>query len=674
MKLLIIAFLFTIFLFTTCFGQQRSLDSLAILLSNQNTDAARIDIMLFMATLYQDINPVKTLDIAQEIIVLSKKIGDKQREALGINRLGIGHWALGNLDKALLCFQQSDMMANALKNENILARNATNIGLIYGTIGNNRLALSQHQKALKIFTKLQIHDRIVTTSSNICDIYGKMGKYDSAKITTIRTIYLAERYYPVFLPRLYLYLSEFSIVKKQYINANIQLKKALFFANKFDNQRIRSTAHRLLAAVALEQNQLDTAQAHALYALELAKKTNMKEQLQQGYEVLSKVFFAKKEYKKAYEYKTLFVIYRDSLQGETIEKSLQLFDYERKKGELAILRQEIFLKEKANQEQTNRQRWILFSAIGSLVFVSMIAWQMYLSRKKIKTAYQKLEKVTLEVEEQKNRVLKTTEELLKSNQDLSAQQIEVQKLNEHLENIVAERTAELGLTVQRLIKQNQDLEQFSYIVSHNLRAPVARVLGLVHIFNQENMEDVFNKEILSYIKQSTEDLDEVIRDLTNMVLIRKSITESKDMVDIEEVMAYELVNLGEEIRKTEANIIQNLNIREVYTIKPYMQSIVHNLLSNALKYKHPNREPEIYIQTELYKGAFRLIVKDNGLGVGIEDPYKIFGLYQRMHTHVEGKGLGLYLVKTQIEAMNGTIEVQSEVEKGTTFIVILPSK
>jgi signal transduction histidine kinase len=672
MKFFVLVFLFTNLFFITCFGQQRSLDSLAILLPKQNTDTARIDMMLFMATLYQDINPTKTLDIAQQAMALSKKIGDKQRQALGINRLGIGHWALGNLDKALLCFQQSNVIANALKNENILARNATNIGLIYSSIGNNRLALSYHQKALKIFTKLQIQDRIVTTSSNICDIYRRMAKYDSAKITTLRTIGLAERHYPVFLPRLYVYLSEFYISAKQYQIANLQLYKTLFFAKKFDNQRICSMAHRLLAAVALEQNQLDTAQVHALYAIELAKKMNMKEQLQQGYEVLSKVFFAKKDYKKAYEYKTLFVIYKDSLQGETIEKSLQLFEYERKKGELAALRQEILLQEKTNQEQTNRQQWIIFSAIGSLLFVSMIAWQMYLSRKKIKIAYQELEKATLEVEEQKNQVLKTTEELLKSNQDLSAQQAEIQKLNEHLESIVAERTEELGLTVKRLIRQNQDLEQFSYIVSHNLRAPVARVLGLVNIFNQENMEDAFNKEILGYIRQSTEDLDEVLRDLTNMVLIRKSITESKDMVDIEEIIAYELVNLGEEIRKTEANIIQNLTIREVYTIKPYLQSIVHNLISNALKYKHPSREPEIYIQTELNKGAFRLLVKDNGLGVGIEDPYKIFGLYQRMHTHVEGKGLGLYLVKTQIEAMNGTIEVQSEVEKGTTFIVTLP--
>jgi signal transduction histidine kinase len=108
----------------------------------------------------------------------------------------------------------------------------------------------------------------------------------------------------------------------------------------------------------------------------------------------------------------------------------------------------------------------------------------------------------------------------------------------------------------------------------------------------------------------------------------------------------------------------------VYAVLPYVESIINNLLTNAIKYRHPDRHPIIQISTTIDNEYVCLKVKDNGLGVDLSK-YRndIFNLYKRFHLHVDGKGLGLYLVKTQVTALGGKIDIESEPEKGTTFLV-----
>ena len=104
--------------------------------------------------------------------------------------------------------------------------------------------------------------------------------------------------------------------------------------------------------------------------------------------------------------------------------------------------------------------------------------------------------------------------------------------------------------------------------------------------------------------------------------------------------------------------------------KSYLESILLNLLTNAIKYSSPNRKPSIRVYTKKTKGAVQLYFADNGLGIDLErHKDKIFGLYQRFHDHADSKGLGLYMVNSQIRVMGGEIEVESEVNKGTTFII-----
>lgn len=293
----------------------------------------------------------------------------------------------------------------------------------------------------------------------------------------------------------------------------------------------------------------------------------------------------------------------------------------------------------------------------------------------LKKSLTKFKESESKVKEQNAELTQKQLEMISQNEKLFQQKKEIALLNTNLESLVSQRTQELKDTLDNLTKQNQDLSQFSYIISHNLRAPVARILGLVNIFNEKDYNDDFNKQIFSHLKQTSIDLNVVIKDLTQIITIRNDLSKTKEEINILDIINVQKFLLQSEIERSKAIIDTELiSITSIRSIKAYVQSILYNLLSNAIKYKSDKRIPIIKLQTEVVDDFVCLSVQDNGLGIDLEkiDTYKIFGLYQRMHNHVKGKGLGLFLVKTQIESMGGRIEIESQLDVGTTFKVYFP--
>ena len=252
---------------------------------------------------------------------------------------------------------------------------------------------------------------------------------------------------------------------------------------------------------------------------------------------------------------------------------------------------------------------------------------------------------------------------------IEAQNLEIQQKNEQLEREIEKRTQELQHTNRELVVHNNQLEQFAFIVAHNLRAPLARILGLANVVDLSKTQE--DKDVaLRKIITSTQDLDQVIRDLNLILNIQKH---TSNLVSVDLTAAYKRVikMLEKEIDETKALVLKDFSSADkVYAVAPYVESILYNLLSNAIKYRDPTRIPIITLTTEVEPEFVCLIISDNGLGINLTK-YKqsMFTLYKRFHTHMEGKGLGLYLVKTQITALGGKIDVESELDKGTIFKV-----
>jgi len=225
--------------------------------------------------------------------------------------------------------------------------------------------------------------------------------------------------------------------------------------------------------------------------------------------------------------------------------------------------------------------------------------------------------------------------------------------------------------INELTQNNKDLRQFSYITSHNLRAPLSNLIGLLKLTNDIYIPNEELKLIIDGFSKSTYLLNETISDLGRVVIIRDNPSIEKQHISIEESFnnVIEQINILVNNNNPEI-IVNNNNNLSIYSNKAYFESILLNLLTNSIKYKSTERELTITISIFDRTHFTELIFEDNGIGIDLNKySDKLFGLYQRFHNYPDSKGLGLYLVKSQIESMGGEIRVESEVNKGTKFII-----
>src|SRR5258708_34630239 len=177
-------------------------------------------------------------------------------------------------------------------------------------------------------------------------------------------------------------------------------------------------------------------------------------------------------------------------------------------------------------------------------------------------------------------------------------------------------------------------------------------------------------ELVKLVSQSAQELDEVIRDLGKIIDIRNDILRIREKVLFQEGWHRLLRGLS---FFTQPDMHIETDFRQapmVFTVRPILTSILYNLVSNAIKYRSPDRALNLKIKTTRTEEGVVLEVSDNGLGIDLsQNDRNLFGLYKRFHTHTDGKGLGLYLVKLQIESLGGSVEVQSKPDSGSNFKV-----
>jgi len=227
--------------------------------------------------------------------------------------------------------------------------------------------------------------------------------------------------------------------------------------------------------------------------------------------------------------------------------------------------------------------------------------------------------------------------------------------------------------INDLMQRNRDLEQFAYIVSHNLRAPVTNIIGITNYLQDPDMTRTEKEEMNLGLLTSVDQLDSVIKDLNNILKVKQlEISEEKGSIKFSKLLENIKLSIAKLIEHDKVTFVTDFEaIDEMITIKSYMHSIFYNLISNSIKYKQPDIPPVIAIKSKYSENKLELIFEDNGLGIDVDKKrHQLFGLYKRFHHHTEGKGIGLYMVKTQVETLGGKISIKSEINKGTEFHIV----
>ena len=250
--------------------------------------------------------------------------------------------------------------------------------------------------------------------------------------------------------------------------------------------------------------------------------------------------------------------------------------------------------------------------------------------------------------------------------EIKKAEAEIKELNRMLEQRVEERTAELE-------KANQGLEEFAYVAAHDLKAPVTNISTLAEMMDGEAIGDERRKKLFDRLKIAIGQLHKIVFTLNDVIAFKTTLKDEKERVSFEELFSEIKESVVDQIEATQATVKHDFSKCPEIDYPPvHLRSVMQNLLTNSLKYNNPDKPLKIEVRTTESNGRVCLTVKDNGLGFDASKEKKmVTGLFTRLHTHVEGIGVGMYIVKSIVDSHGGKIEIKSKPNKGALFTVYL---
>lgn len=552
----------------------------------------------------------------------SLKIKESQNDVTGIgnslNNIGNIYYRLGNYDKGLdYCFKSLGL--RTANNDVVgMAASKNNIALIYDKLGDETQSLVYFFDALRAFKETGIQRGITYACHDIAQVYMKQKQFDKA------LEYLNEGLHTAELMKSTERIADFKVSFAHYYNAIGRYSEV----NK-----------------------------NAEEALTLAQESGLLDNARVAYQEMAVAAFNTGQFKQAYLYQSRFMALTDSIQNEKkIEKALEEeFNFKEEKNKLEQEKKDLIY-----QNRVMKQQWLLFGTLSALAGVITIGVLFYRSSR------MKLRSSDL-LATQRNELAYKNALIVEQNKLLN-------EAKNQLEQKIEQRTSDLRIANQELVNQNLVMEQFSFMTAHNLRGPVARLMGLSSLYDFANPGEPFNAEVMKRVKQSSADLDEVIHDLTAILRIKSGIEDPIVTLNLKETLEkilYQLHYIIEEKNIVVKNGLDpNLMVNGVLA---YVQSVFYNVISNSIKYYDASRSPEIRISGIQREGQIAVTIADNGIGFDSKDhKEKLFRPFTRFSTTREGKGLGLYLIKIQMESMGGYVQIESKMNQGTTVDLIFP--
>ncbi|MBX0289630.1 hybrid sensor histidine kinase/response regulator [Hymenobacter sp. HSC-4F20] len=286
-------------------------------------------------------------------------------------------------------------------------------------------------------------------------------------------------------------------------------------------------------------------------------------------------------------------------------------------------------------------------------------------RQRVAQHHEELATVNAQLRESLAELTQARQQVQHSNRQLLAANAEVEARNQILR-----------VTNQQLARTNADLDNFVYAASHDLRQPVNNLQGLFdELRRSATFHDPEESYVLQLVDESLRDLSSTINGLAAIVQeTRQPGQQQVEAVPLREVVAEVLQTLRPQVLETEAEIHTDFEaLPELPYVRSNLRTILLNLLTNALKYRHAARRPRVWLRSQAVAGQTVLEVRDNGLGIDLQrHGAELFKLFRRFHHQAgEGTGVGLFLVSRLVEGRGGRIEVESQPDEGTTFRLYL---
>jgi signal transduction histidine kinase len=495
------------------------------------------------------------------------------------------------------------------------------------------------------------------------------------------------------LSETYMHLGYLNLQRNSYARAIADYTKSIQLAEQIPSNQVLAWAYWGRGQAKVLSSDLSSALADLEQSERYARKFGAKEVIVRNYNTRRNLLTAQGRFKEALHFSILAAQLDDSLRKTDIARRFinleKIQEIEQRNRDIQSLQQEQLLsnnKIQLQEERLKKQSVMIIGAFIGLLLLAALAFAYYRFYERIKTFNISITEKNARIQAQANKLQEVNGELSRLYSEVSEQKQEIQtqaeklsdshqsisEMNRSLEQIVAEKTVELRRINEELIKNNNELLQFSFTVSHNLRGPVARLLGLSDLVSRQQLPEE-TRQLVSFIEITADELDHIIRDLVNILELRNDPKFSREHISLEEEWTQTVGRLKDSLTGSEELSTDFRSLPELFTVRSLIDNILYNLLSNSIKFRSPERPLKVQVSSRVENGRAVLEVRDNGLGFNVKQHRdKVFKLYRRFHSHVGGRGMGLYLIKTQAEVLHGSVEATSEPDKGAQFRIILP--
>jgi tetratricopeptide (TPR) repeat protein len=510
-----------------CSAQSDSL--LQALKKNPQGDSNRVLLLnqLAFANYYND--PVLSLKYGFESLSLADSLHFTRGQADAFRQIGLAFWAQADMATAVNYYFSGLKIAETNRHQQVEADLVGNIGTAYNGLGNPAEALTFLNRSRQMQQTLNNKWREAAVLNNIGDAYMSLKNFDKAKEAyTLALNFSREKVYKLGITTNLRNLGNIFEQRTQYDSALANYFQCIPLSKQIKDNRGLVLSNKSIASVYMKIGKIQLAEEYAHASLDAAARANLRAFMRDSYELLAKITEARGDKTKAFSYFKLYAAYKDSVQNLRVVSDVAAhrlrFETERKQNEIELLKKDAALR--TAQISNQKIRLIFISVIlGMAMLLSIVLIRSY---RRIKAKNNLLGEKNSEIHKQHLKLSEQHDELIALNEEIRAQQeetmtqrdelaeknIEVENMsrklmevNDNLEKMVAQRTSALQ-------EKNKKLEEYAYFNAHQLRAPVASILGLISVFYQTTSGQD-KEQVIAHLKQSSENLDQVIKSINN---------------------------------------------------------------------------------------------------------------------------------------------------------------
>lgn len=628
---------------------KESIEAFKVALSIPTTETILARLKLNMANTYIESGDVKTfLQLNTEALEVFERVGNKQSSAVIY----------------------------------------VNLGEAYALEKDYKQAMRFLRLAKKLFVEQGVKRGHSIAIKNIGDVYKELKQYDSAAIYYQQTLQLKKEINDQQgLAETQLAIGELWEAKGNNKKAMEYITTAVEAGKKLNSFKFQTAAGLTYGKLLAKMGNVEQAKKELETAYEIAKEKDLIREQQDISTFLSELLLQENNKDDAIKYLKAALAAKDSIAAKNRQDEIVRLEVDFKdrlaEQERRALIQENELKEAELQAQKLRQQnWIVSTGLVSFIAIITALFLFDRNRKNIKlkdlndeisNQYEEIQRKNEEIQTQNEEIVTQNEQLRLHNETIHEQNEQLKAFRKIQQQIISKQDSDLKKASNQLVHRNGQLVEFSRITSHNIRGPLARMMGLANILRLNTIAANERELLHDKMSESAEELDRIVRQL-NQVLDFSG----------DNVIAYSTVNLIELLHTVNSTLVDlypritwTLNTddivrRDIVADEQVLKSIFYFILDNSIRFR-ANRPLVIAVSSRLENNSVKIEIFDNGRGFDSEKfKERIFGLHERFQNDVRGEGMGLYLTKIQVEILGGSISINSEVDKGCQVNLSFP--